>query len=73
MKKDWRDYLVMLIVTAVLVFGTVFLVKHPTDSNFMTWAALVATVVSAYHWINMTDDKRADINFPGGVPYARDP
>lgn len=64
--------MVAAIVTLTLLFGTLFLLAHPTDSNFMTWAGLVATVVSAYHWIAMTDDKRQDINFPG-VPYARDP
>lgn len=58
--RDIRDHIVMVIVTVVLVFATVFLVRHPTDANFMTWAGLVATIVGVYHFLCIFDDKRPD-------------
>ena len=58
--RDIRDHIVMVIVTVVLAFGTVFLVKHPTDGNFLTWAGLVATVTGLYHFLCVFDDKRPD-------------
>lgn len=58
--SDIRDVLVFVLVSAAWIVATIFLFKHATDFNFATWAALCATITSAYHWIIMKDDKQTD-------------
>jgi hypothetical protein len=60
MKRDMRDHLVMLIVTLILIAGTFYLFKYHSDGNYLAWGGLVATLVSAYHWLNIWDDKKGD-------------
>ncbi len=58
--QDCRDWFVMLAVTAGWVAATVFLFMNRSSANFGIWASLVATIVGAYHWICVSDDKRVD-------------
>jgi len=59
-KHACRDWFVMLAITAGWVAATVFLFMYPSSTTFGIWASLVATIVGAYHWICVSDDKRVD-------------
>lgn len=59
-KHDCRDWFVMLAITAGWIAATVFLFMYPSSTTFGIWASLVATIVGAYHWICVSDDKRVD-------------
>ena len=59
-KQDYRDYFVLAAVTLGWTVATLFLFLHASSVNFATWAGLVATIVGAYHWLCVSDDKRVD-------------
>jgi hypothetical protein len=59
-KDDIADWLVMTVITNSVVVATVFLFEHPTDANFVTWAAVVSTVGCVYHWLVIRDSKQPD-------------
>ena len=72
-KQDYRDTFVLMMVSGGWVAATVFLFLYPTQMNFATWAALVATVGGIYHYLCVSDDKREDAgNVVGVVPCAGD-
>ena len=50
----------MLVVTAVLGAGTVYLFIHPGDIAFGTWGGIVTTITGVYHWLNIRDSKEKD-------------
>lgn len=58
--RDCRDTFVMGAVTAAWAASTVWVFLHPTEGAFATWAGLAATMIGAYHWLVMLDDKRPD-------------
>ena len=58
--RDCRDTFVMGAVTAAWAASTVWVFLHPSEGAFATWAALAATMIGAYHWLVMLDDKRPD-------------
>ena len=59
-KRDARDKFVLGAVTVTLAAGTVYLFEFHSDANFGIWASFVATIVSAFHWLTVYDDKRLD-------------
>ncbi len=66
MKKlsDLRDVFIFVMVSAAWIAGTVYLFYNRTDLNFATWATFSATILGAYHWISMRDDKEKDVCSP---------
>ena len=50
----------MTLVTAAWFVSTYFLFRHPSESNFTTWATVTGTVTCAYHWLCIRDDKQQD-------------
>jgi len=58
MKLD--DWIVIGLVTAGWVTGTVYLFRHPSSTDFITWSSLAATTTSAYHALRIHDDKKPD-------------
>ena len=60
MSRAWgvNDWFVVLHINGVLVASTVFVFKHP--EHFGIYAALVGTIVGFYHFMTISDDKRAD-------------
>lgn len=58
--RDCRDTFVMAAVTAAWVASTVWVFIHPSEGAFATWAGLAATMIGAYHWLVMLDDKKPD-------------
>lgn len=59
-QQDARDRFVMGAVTAAWIASTVYLFIHPSEGAFATWAGLAVTMVGAYHWLVILDDKRPD-------------
>ena len=57
---DFRDWFVAGSVTAMLVAATFYLWQFHSDANFGIWAGLCATLIGAYHMINVRDDKTRD-------------
>ena len=57
---DLSDWLIMILITAAWAASTVFLFKHPDPINFGTWATLAGTMIGAYHWMRVRDDKLED-------------
>lgn len=57
---DARDWFVLVIHSVAWVVATAFLLWHPNDTNFITWATFSGTVSSAYHWLIIKDDKLPD-------------
>lgn len=60
MKLDLRDYFILAHVNAAGIMGTVYLFMNRTDSNFVSWCGLIATIVTAYHWFVLRDTKIPD-------------
>lgn len=52
---DLRDWLVGGLVPGMWTFASVYLWQHPTDINFATWATASATMIGAYHYLNIKD------------------
>jgi hypothetical protein len=61
-RLDIRDYFVLASLGAMLIAASVYLFKHPSDINYAAWGAVCGTLVSAYHWLAIGDDKRKDDN-----------
>lgn len=59
-KQDSRDWFVMCAVTSAWCASTVWLFIHPSEAAFATWAGLAVTMIGAYHWLVLLDDKRPD-------------
>ena len=59
-KLDIRDWLVVVLVAFILVVATIYLFTYPEPMVFATWATVVGTVTSAYHWIVLKDQKEPD-------------
>jgi hypothetical protein len=59
-KTRWGDILIGLLVAIMWVAATVYLFKHPSDISFGTWGTICGTMLCAYKWIDMRDDKEKD-------------
>src|SRR5580658_3043427 len=59
-QRDCRDTFVMILVAAGWTAATIFLFLHASATNFATWSGFSATACGAYHWLCVSDDKRAD-------------
>jgi len=64
--RDYRDWLVMTLVTVAWGVATVFLFQHATEMNFATWAAFSGTTTGVYHWLCVKDQKMPDA-YQGGT------
>lgn len=62
--RDCRDTFVMGAVTAAWVASTAWVFLHPSEGAFATWAGLATTMIGAYHWLTLMDDKKADAENP---------
>jgi len=54
------DYAVMALVASMWVASIVFLFNHPSETNFGIWAGLCVTMVNAYQFLLIYDDKQED-------------
>jgi hypothetical protein len=59
-KQDCRDWVILGLVTGGWAAATLFLFTHPAPMNFATWSGVVATICGVYHFLTVSDDKRAD-------------
>ena len=59
-RQDWRDVAVLVLVSLGWAAGTVTLFLHYTLAAFGVWSGFSATIVGAYHWLCVSDDKRVD-------------
>ncbi|HXS14414.1 MAG TPA: hypothetical protein VN734_17075 [Acidobacteriaceae bacterium] len=59
-KLDIRDWFVMILAGLLWGIATFFLFRHPTEANFATWATLSGTMLGAYHWMVIRDQKVPD-------------
>lgn len=57
---DFRDWFVVAMIVLIGVAATVFLFKHPEAVNFATWATIVGTLSTLYHFLVIKDSKQAD-------------
>lgn len=57
---DLDDWFVALLVGGAWAASTVFLFLHYSDMNFVTWSGFGVTIVGAYHWMSVRDDKEKD-------------
>lgn len=59
-KQDYRDYVVLGLVTGIVAAATVFLFLFPSSQTFGIWSGVVSATYGAYHWLCVSDDKRTD-------------
>ena len=72
-RQDYRDYVVLGLVTGIVVVATTFLFKYPTAQTFGIWSGVVSATYGAYHWLCVSDDKRVDAgNVTGPLPTGLD-
>lgn len=57
---DTRDWVVIGLMGAIQLAGTVFVFLHFDTMNFVTWGTLCGTLVTAYHWVVIRDSKTKD-------------
>lgn len=55
-----RDWFVIILIALVVVAGTVYLYRHPSDVNFGVWCSFITTIGSIYHWLVLHDQKVPD-------------
>ena len=60
MKLDIRDWFVLASLCTILIAASIYLFKHPSDVNYAAWGAVCGTLISAYHWLTIRDDKEDD-------------
>lgn len=58
--RDYRDHVVMTLVSCAWVAATVYLFMFHSDVNFATWCGFSATICGVYHWLTIRDDKQPD-------------
>ena len=54
------DAFVIAVITAAWAAATVYLFLHPSDTSFGIWCGLASTLIGAYHWLTIYDDKKPD-------------
>ena len=57
---DTRDWVVIGLMGAIQLAATVFVFAHPDVVNFATFATLTGTLITAYHWVIVKDQKEKD-------------
>lgn len=57
---DLDDWIIMALVVAILVAGTIYIFIHDSDMVFGSWCGLVVTVTGVFHWLRIRDDKETD-------------
>lgn len=57
-RKDARDWYIMLHLGAAMAAATAFLFFHP--EHFDGWALFVGSIISAFQWLTIHDDKVPD-------------
>lgn len=55
-----RDWFVMMLAGGLWAAATVFIFKHPSEANFVTWSTFSGTMLAAYHWMVIRDQKVCD-------------
>lgn len=58
--RDYRDYLVAALFVAVWTAGTYYIFRYPSVPAFTAWCGLATTMTTAFHWLNIYDDKHPD-------------
>lgn len=58
--QDYRDYVVLGLVTGIVLTATVFLYMYPSSETFGIWSGVVSATYGAFHWLCISDDKRVD-------------
>jgi membrane-anchored protein YejM (alkaline phosphatase superfamily) len=59
-KLELRDWFILAHVNIAGIVGTTYLFLNRTDSNYLAWCGLVATIVGTYHWLVFRDSKIPD-------------
>ena len=59
-KRDCRDTFVLGAVTFTLAAATTYVFMHPSEGAFATLGGIYVTLIGAYHWLCVTDDKKED-------------
>jgi len=59
-ETEIRDWFVMVLLAAVAIASGVYIFKHPSDGNYITWCTLIGTLGGIYHWLVLIDSKRPD-------------
>lgn len=61
-RNDCRDWFIMGTIASAWSAATVYLFMHHSEIVFGAWCGLCATMVGAYHYLNVRDQKVADAN-----------
>lgn len=71
-RTDIRDWYIMFHLGGVMGASTYFLFLHP--EHFDGWALFVGTIISAFQWLTIHDDKVPDAinNHPDPLPPQTD-
>lgn len=57
---NFRDWFVIVVSTGLWLAATWFLFTHPGEANFATWATVSGSMLGAYHWMVIRDQKIRD-------------
>jgi len=55
-----RDWLVIVVITAMVAVASLYLFRHPSDANYAMYLGSVTAIGSVYHWLVYLDCKRPD-------------
>ena len=57
---DNKDKLTVLALFLITIASTIYIFVHPSDAVFGIWGGLVGTILAAWKWFDIWDDKNKD-------------
>lgn len=57
---DFRDWYIMVCITAFSGAATAYVFMHPSEASFVTACGTLTALVGLYHWFVIKDSKTPD-------------
>ena len=59
-QQDIRDWYIMLHISSFAIATMMFVYTHPSEGNFASMCASIASILGLYHWFTLRDSKEPD-------------